>query len=102
IDEIKNIEEFEEIKRIIPIREEELKLASLLIEKLSKKFDLSEFKDTYTEKLKELIKAKIEGREFKEKEEKKVEEAKSLMEALKKSVEEVEEKKKKEVEAKAS
>lgn len=95
IDEIKNIEELEEIKHLIPIREDELKLASLLIQKLSaEKFDLSKFKDTFTEKLKELIKAKIEGKEFKV-EEKPSEEAKSLMEALKKSVEEIEEKKKK-------
>ncbi|OYT42000.1 MAG: Ku protein [Candidatus Aenigmarchaeota archaeon ex4484_224] len=100
IDEIRDIEEIPELKTLIPLKEEELKLAQALIEKLTEKeVDLSKFKDTYTEALKKLIKAKIEGKEFKIEEEKPAEEAKSLMKALEESIEIA--KKKKKAEAKA-
>ena len=102
LSEVKDIEEFSELKHLVTVREEELKLAQALIAKLTEKeFDLGKFKDSYTEALMKLIKAKAEGKEIKVEVEK-VEEAKSLMEALKASVEAVEKKKKKKVEAKAS
>ncbi len=102
IGEVKDIEELEEIKHLVPIREEELKLAQALIEKLTQKeFDISKFKDSYTEALKKLIKAKAEGKEIAEvKEIEKVEEEKSLLEALKASVEAIKKKKKKKIEVK--
>jgi len=101
IGEVKNIEELEEIKHLVPVREEELKLAQALIQKLTEKeFDISKFKDSYTEALKKLIKAKVEGKEIVEvEEEKKEEKEKSLVEALKASVEIASKKKKKKVEA---
>ncbi|MEM5802052.1 MAG: Ku protein [Candidatus Aenigmatarchaeota archaeon] len=93
--EIKPIEELEELKNVVVVKGEELKLAQVLIEKLTEeKFDIGKFTDTYTEALKKLIKTKAEGKVFKI-EERPVEEAKSLMEALKISVETVERKKKK-------
>ncbi|MEM7826140.1 MAG: Ku protein [Candidatus Aenigmatarchaeota archaeon] len=96
--EIKDIEELPELKNLVVVSEEELELAKALIEKLTEEgFDASKFKDEYTEKLKELIKAKAEGREIEVKAEERVEEAKSLMEALKASIEQAK-KKKKEVE----
>lgn len=99
--EIKDISKISELKGLPKVTKEEIELARVLIEKLTKeKLSLEEFKDEYSQKLKELIKAKIEGKEIVEKEEKEKEiEAKSLMEALKASVEAVEKKKKKEEKA---
>jgi len=92
--EVKDVEEFSELKHLVTIKEEELKLAQALISKLTEKeFDLSKFKDNYTEALMKLIKAKAEGKEIKV-EEAPREEVKGLMEALKASVEAVEKKKK--------
>jgi len=95
--EVRNIEELPELKKLVVVNKEELELAKLLISKLTKEeFRIEDFKDNYTEALKKLIKAKAEGKEFEMKEEKPAEEAKSLMEALKASVEVVEKKKGKE------
>jgi len=97
IGEVKDIEELSEIKNLVTVKEEELKLAQALISKLTEQeFDASKFKDTYTEELMKLIKAKAEGKEVEVKEEK-VPETKELVEALKASIESV---KKKKVEAK--
>jgi len=97
IGEVKDIEELSELKNLVTVKEEELKLAQALISKLTEQeFDVSKFKDTYTEELMKLIKAKAEGKEIEVKEEK-VPETKELVEALKASIESV---KKKKVEAK--
>lgn len=93
--EIRDIEKLPELEGLVVVRKEELELAKALISKLTEKeFDLSKFKDRYSESLKKLIKAKIEGKEFAVKAEARVEEAKSLMEALKASVEIAKKKKK--------
>lgn len=93
--EIRDIEKLSELEKLVVVSKEELELAKALIGKLTEEeFDLSKFRDEYTEKLKELIKAKAEGKEFEFKMEKPVEEARSLMEALKASVEQVKKKKK--------
>lgn len=87
-EEIRDINELPELKGLVVIGKEELGLAKALIESLAKhEFKAGEFKDKYTEALKQLIKAKAEGKEFRVREEKRVEEAKSLMKALKASVE---------------
>ncbi|MEM7814392.1 MAG: Ku protein [Candidatus Aenigmatarchaeota archaeon] len=92
--EIKDIEELPELKNLVVVSKEELELAKALISKLTEEeFDASKFKDEYTEKLKELIKAKAEGKEVEIKAEERVAEAKSLMEALKASVEQAKKKK---------
>jgi DNA end-binding protein Ku len=97
--EIKDIEELPELKNLVVVSKEELELAKALIDKLTEEgFDASKFKDEYTEKLKELIKAKAEGKEIEVKAEERAAEAKNLMEALKASVEQVKKKKKVEVE----
>jgi DNA end-binding protein Ku len=95
IREIRDIDELSELKNLVVVSKEELELAKALISKLTEEeFDPAKFKDQYTEALKELIKAKAEGKEFEVKAEEKVAEAKSLMEALKASVETVKKKKK--------
>lgn len=84
-DEIKDMEELENLDEKPDINEKEKELGKLLIEKYyNKDFDLSKYKDTFMEELKQLIKRKMEGEEIKvEKiEEKEV----SLMEALKASI----------------
>jgi DNA end-binding protein Ku len=37
-------------------------MANKLVEQLTEKFDISDFKDTYTEKLMKIIKAKAKGK----------------------------------------
>ena len=97
LQEIKPIEELPELKELVVVKDEELKLAQALIQKLAaKEFDLGKFRDAYTEALKKIIKAKVEGKAFEVEEKREVEEAKSLMEALKASVE-LAKKKKKEI-----
>lgn len=92
--EVKKIEELPELKNLVVVKKEELELARMLIQKLTQpQLDMGKFKDSYTEALMELIKAKAEGKTIEVREEKR-EEAKSLMEALKASVEAVKKKKK--------
>jgi len=93
-DEIKDINELSELKNLVVVSKEELELAKILISQLTKEsFSIEEFKDRYAESLKELIKAKLEGREFKVQEEEKKEEKGELVEILKQSIEKVKKKK---------
>ncbi len=71
----------------IELKEEEIELASMLIDKLSSKLDLSEFKDEYTENLKKLVEAKLSGEKIEIKPEKEAKELKDLVEALKLTIE---------------
>lgn len=92
--EIRDIDKLSELKNLVVVSREELELAKLLIGKLtSKEFDVSKFKDQYTEALKKLIKTKVAGKELKVEKEEPVIEAKSLMEALKASVKSIKKKK---------
>ena len=95
VGEVRKIEELSELKNLVVVKKEELDLARALIQKLTEsKFDPKKFKDTYTEALMNLIKAKAEGKPIEVKEEK-VEKARELMESLKASVEMAKKKKKK-------
>lgn len=86
-DEIRDMEDLENLDLIPQLDKKEKELGKLLIEKYyNKKFNLAKYKDTFTEELKELIKRKLEGKEVKV-EEVKAEEEISLMEALKASIE---------------
>jgi DNA end-binding protein Ku len=97
--EIRDIEQLEELKRLVVVSEDELKLARALIEGLTRKeFDPTAFTDAYTEALKQLIQAKAAGKSYEVRPEKVAVEAKTLMEALRASVEKV---KKKKVKAKS-
>ena len=92
-DEIRNVNELPELKNLVVVRKDELELAKTLVQQLTKgEFSIDEFKDRYTEALKQLIKSKTEGKEFKLEQRKQTTEAKGLMEALKASVEAVKKK----------
>jgi len=85
-DEIRDMDDLENLDVIPELDEKEKELGRLLIEKYyNKRFNLAKYKDTFTKELKELIKRKLEGKEVKV-EEVKVEEEISLMEALKASI----------------
>lgn len=79
------------------ISAEELKLAEELIEALTKKLKIEEYKSDYREAFMKLIEAKIAGKEVEVP--MPSQEAKSLLEALKISVEQIKKKKKKEEKA---
>lgn len=60
--EIRDIKKIEELKEPPKLKKEELELARELVKKLSTdEFDVSEFKDTFAEQLKELIRKKERG-----------------------------------------
>ena len=46
------------------IKAAELKMAQSLVDQLTQKFDISDYKDTYHEKLMEFVKAKAKGKKF--------------------------------------
>jgi DNA end-binding protein Ku len=82
-DEIRNPKTFAGLIHLPKVSTQELKMASQLITKLTKRFELSEFKNAYKEILKELIEAKAAGKPVK------MEEArptKDLMKALEASL----------------
>ena len=88
--EIKQIPEIEELVAPGKVPEQELRLAQMLMDKLYKKsFDMSEFKDSFAEKLAAAIKAQQKGkiREIEEKKKPVTKEKESLMEALRASLE---------------
>lgn len=89
--EIEPLSKLEELEDLPIPKDEELKLAKELIDRLSKPdFDISKCKDRYTEGLKKIIKDKIEGKptETKEVPEEEVETV-ELMDVLKASLDKV-------------
>ena len=66
--------------------EKEMKLALQLMDSLTDDWDPKEFKDTYTEVLRQVIEAKVEGKEVVAPEASKRERVTDLMEALEKSL----------------
>lgn len=76
----------------VELSEKELELALTLINQLTEKFQPAEFKDTYTEELKDIIEEKAETGAIRPRGEAPAPtEVKDLMESLKKSLEEVKE-----------
>ncbi len=86
--EVVDPRDMEELQRLKEPPEEELELAATIVDALSGEFDLSSYRDEYLEKLQELINRKLAG-EVVVVEEAEKEEVKSLMEALRKTVEEL-------------
>ena len=84
--EIENIDELPELKHLVVISKEELRLAETLISQLTKHPQLDQFQDAYTKNLKKLIQAKLQKKKFELKEEP-IQKGKELLEALKLSVE---------------
>jgi DNA end-binding protein Ku len=68
--------------------EKEMKLARQLVDTLSDKWDPKEFRDTYTDILREVIEAKVKGKEIVTPETPKQPRVANLMEALQKSLRE--------------
>ena len=92
-DEVRRLKEFDPPKA--ELKEGELKIAHQLIEALEGTFDLSKYRDTFEENLKELIKAHLEGKEVAPVEKpKKLAPVVDLMAALKQSLAQMEGKKK--------
>lgn len=87
--EIRDLSKVEELRAAPKLSKEELKLAKELINRLyEKKFDIKEFKDTFAEKLKSIIKERLkEGKIVKAKKEKpSKQKEKTLIHALKASI----------------
>ncbi|MDD1675073.1 MAG: hypothetical protein LUQ17_00100, partial [Methanomicrobiales archaeon] len=79
-----------QIARLPHPREEELTLAGEIVDKLTAPLDLGKYHDRYREQLEELITAKQKGEKVKIAPKKPKAEAKSLMEALRKTAESLE------------
>lgn len=86
--EIRDINKIPELSKDIKLKDEELKLAKQLINKMyDKEFDISDFKDSFAEELKEVLKKKEKGELIKIKEGKaKKVTKKNLVDALKASL----------------
>ena len=85
-DEVKNATSFDELKYEASITPADLKLAKQLVDNVTGNLDLSEYRDEYREKLLEIIKAKVAGREVVVAPQVEVGKVINLMDALKKSV----------------
>jgi len=86
-DDVRDLDAFEILKNPPELGDEEIELAKVLINKLYRDFKIDKFKDEYTEKLIEAIKAKARGELMEVKIEEKKTEKKNLIELLKASVE---------------
>lgn len=63
LDEIKKTEEITELNYNVDIHDNELKMAISLIDNMTGEFDIGQYRNEYQDALKQLIQAKIEGRE---------------------------------------
>lgn len=89
--EVVDPQDIEEINNLKEPSEKELELAAKIIENLSGDLDITEYRDTYSDKVKELIEMKMKG-EVIAVEEPKKEEVKDLMAALQQTLKQLEEK----------
>jgi len=80
-DEVVNPLDMDEIRKLSGPSEKELGLAEKIVKDLSGEFDITEFEDTYRERLKVLIQKKMEGKTVTRKKPA-AEEARKLMDAL--------------------
>ncbi len=85
-DEIRRVENISELNYNVDVHDNEMKMAVSLINNMTSDFDMDEFKNEYQEALKNLIQAKMEGREVVSPPEAQTNII-DLMEALKASVE---------------
>jgi len=92
--DLKNRSEFEGEVPDIDVTAEELKLAKTLTDALSEdKFDLTEYKDTYAERLTKLVDAKVSGKEIVAPPDEPAPRTINLMDALRQSLESARKKK---------
>jgi DNA end-binding protein Ku len=83
---LQQVEGTSEVEQI-QVNKENLEMAQAIVQHLSGDFDPSQYRDGYSETLMQIIKAKAEGKEFQVEPRVEHEKVVSLMEALKKSVE---------------
>jgi DNA end-binding protein Ku len=93
-DEILPVKELKELKKIVVVGEEELKLAKALIERMSGEFEFEKYKDRFREKVEKLIESKAQGLIVEEAGEEEEKPAGDILDALKASLKLVEKKKK--------
>ncbi len=84
--------DFEELSKLKVPEKSELDLAKKIINDLSGEFDISEYKDTYREKVEKLIEMKLKGETITVEKAPPKEEVKSLMAALQETLKQLEKK----------
>jgi DNA end-binding protein Ku len=86
-EEMKKLSEFDQEVPKVQVTPAEAKIAKMLVDELSEdEFDLTQYRDQYTEKLKQLIELKIAGKEVVEPPPEEAPRIGNLMEALEKSL----------------
>ncbi len=93
-DEIRTAE-FEELDADLELRPEEVQMATMLIDNLTRSFDADEYQDSTRERIEELAKMKMEGQEIVTPSQPEPAKVVDLLDALKASVEATKEKSKK-------
>ena len=68
-DEVLPVEQLEELKKLVVVKEQELALARALIERMLGEFSLGKYKDRYKEEVEKLVEKKLKGEKVEEKEE---------------------------------
>jgi DNA end-binding protein Ku len=86
-----NPTDFEKLSKLPEPEKAELDLAVKIVKDLSGEFDITEFKDTYMERVQEMVNQKIKGEKITVKKAPEVE-AKSLMTALRDTLKQLEQK----------
>lgn len=86
-EEIVDLERIPELIKKVQIEKEEMRLAKELIDRMTREFDLTKYRNTYLDAFRELIEHKVSGKEITKATE--IKKAKSLTEALRISVEKI-------------
>lgn len=89
--EVVNPRKLEEVQDLKKPTEKELELAEKIIENLSGEFDITEYRDTFTDKVQELVEKKLQGETITVEAPKK-EEIRDLMAALQETLKQIEQK----------
>jgi DNA end-binding protein Ku len=84
--ELKDLSEFQSEVPRVEVAPNEMKLAKSLVGQMSEEIDLTQYKDTYTEKLTKLIETRVAGKEIVTPEEDAPQSAANLLEALEMSL----------------
>lgn len=84
--EVRSIEAFDEFRYPTKASEDEVAMATMLVQRMTKPIDLNELKDEYTENLRTLVDSKIKGTSFEMPESKPLAPSTSMLDALKASL----------------
>ena len=86
-DEIRGADDVENVPQSVEIADRELSMARQLVESLSAQWDHTKYRDTYQERVRDLVKSKAEGKDIVVAEHEETPQVADLMEALRASVE---------------